>query len=494
MVKRLNMSMRNLKLTTTLPLIWAMLICGSALFWAPPVQAQRVTVSEGISLRKDDYYQILGRYDNHYLVSTDNKYSLELTAIDEKMRILWSKELALDKRRSQVIGIVPHTRSFVVLYQYHRKGDYHLKAHRYDSNGLLLDSITLSTYEESFYTPDSRMEVSEDKSKAIVYQIEKQSWMEVQCIDLSNLAMAWTARVSIDAFSFFREFRSLIIDNKGIMHLIMEQNNRRSRLEDHSLNLVEYGPGMISPLTRQVSLGGFLSRQMQFTYDNKHRRLAGVGLEAERDRSRSPGYFYFYIPQDSRDSFRLIRKPFPEEVLARMGEDDAAKEQSLEDMEIRQVLLREDGGVVILMEESRKYERNTSGQNFQFGPTGGRFIVDYYYEDLYITSMGEDANMDWHAVLPKKQFSQDDDGLFSSVFLMTAPDQIRLIFNDEIAYENTVSAYQVNWTGEVVRNSILSTDYQKLKIIFRESVQTGIYELLVPSERSNKLKIVRIEF
>ncbi len=108
--------------------------------------------------------------------------------------------------------------------------------------------------------------------------------------------------------------------------------------------------------------------------------------------------------------------------------------------------------------------------------------------------MGEDASLDWHAVLPKKQSSQDDDGLFSSCFMMTAPDQLRLIFNDEIAYENTVSAYQVDWRGEVVRNSILSTDYQKLKIIFREAVQTGVYELLVPSERSNKLKIVRIEF
>lgn len=474
---------------------WNPLILSFILLWLVlPVLAQRVTVSEGISLRKDDYYQILGRYNDRYLVSTDNDYSLELTCLDEKMRVLWTKDLELDKRLTQVIGIIPQAQSFVVLYQYHRKGDHFMKAHRYTTDGLLSDSITLSTYKESFYTPDSRIEISEDKTKALVYQIEKQAWMEILCIDLTSLSQLWEARVSIDAFSFFKEFRTLIVDNAGKMHLVMEKDNRRSRLDDHSLELIEYGPGMISPLTRTVSLRDLLSRQIHFTYDNRHDRLVGVGLEADRDRDRSPGYFYFYVSDQALDSFKLIHQPFSDAVLGRMGDANSINEKGLEDLEILQVLLREDGGVVILMEESRKYERNISGQNFQFGPGSGRFTVDYYYEDLYITSMGEDASQDWHAVLPKKQYSQDDDGLFSSCYLMTAPDQIRLIFNDEIAYENTVSAYQVDWQGEVVRNSILSTDYQKLKIIFREAVQTGVYELLVPSERSNKLKIVRIEF
>ena len=492
--KQLYIGMRNLSDPGRNHIWRTLLVLLGVLVLGLPGMAQRVTVSEGITLRKDDYYQILGKYDNRYLVSTDNQYSLELTAMDEKMRIVWSKPLELDKRRSQVIGIVPQPDAIVVLYQYHRKGEFYLKAHRYDPNGLLLDSITLSTYTESFYTPDSRMEVSEDKTKALVYQIEKQAWMEVQCIDLNALRQLWTARISIDAFSFFREFRTLIVDNTGKMHLVLELDNRRSKLDEHSLELIEYGPQMVSPLTRRVSLSDLLSRQITFTFDNVHQRLTGAGLEAERDKTRARGYFYFYISDDALDSFKLISQSFPEEVLRRIGDATAVEEKSLEDMEIRKVLLRQDGGVVLFMEELRKYERNTAGQNFQFGPAGGRFIVDYYFEDIYVVSMGEDASLDWHAVLPKKQYSQDDDGLFSSFFTMTAPDQVRLIYNDEIAYENTVSAYQIDWKGEVVRNSILSTDYQKLKIIFREAVQTGVYELMVPSERSNKLKIVRIEF
>ncbi|MCF8238341.1 MAG: hypothetical protein K9I85_09325 [Saprospiraceae bacterium] len=486
--------MRNLNLLPS-PRPRDLLILSFIFLWlALPIMAQRVTVSEGISLRKDDFYQILGRYNDRYLISSDNDYSLELSCLDDKMRVLWTKELELDKRLTQVIGIIPQSQSIVVLYQYHRKGDYFLKAHRYTPDGLLSDSITLNTYKESFYTPDSRIEISEDKTKAIVYQVEKQAWIEIQGIDLNSLTNMWSARVSIDAFSFFKEFRALIVDNTGKMHLVMEKDNRRSRLDDHSLELIEFGPNMVSPLTRNISLRDLLSRQIHFTYDNRHHRLTGVGLESDRDQSWSKGYFYFYISDEVVDTFKLIKQPFSEAVLSRMGDANAVNDKGIEDLEIIQVQLREDGGVVILMEESRKYERNTSGQNFQFGPGSGRFTVDYYYEDLYITSMGEDASLDWHAVLPKKQYSQDDDGLFSSCYIMTAPDHLRLIYNDEIAYENTVSAYQVDWQGEVVRNSILSTDYQKLKIIFREAVQTGVYELLVPSERSNKLKIVRIEF
>ncbi len=355
--------MRNLILQPSLR-PWNPLILSFILLWLTlPAMAQRVTVSEGISLRKDAFYQILGRYDDRYLVSTDNDYSLELTCLDEKMRVMWTKELDLDKRLTQVIGIIPQPQSIVVLYQFHRKGDYFLKAHRYTTDGLLSDSITLSTYKESFYTPDSRLEISEDKTKALVYQVEKQAWIEIQAIDLKTLSSMWTARVAIDAFSFFKEFRSLIMDNTGKMHLVMEKDNRRSRLDDHSLELIEYGPGMISPLTRNVSLRDLLSRQIHFTYDNRHQRLTGVGLEADRDRSWSPGYFYFYVSDRELDSFKLIHQPFSEAVIGRMGDANSVSEKGLEDLEILQVQLREDGGVVILMEESRKYERNTSGQN-----------------------------------------------------------------------------------------------------------------------------------
>jgi hypothetical protein len=463
-------------------------------FGSSAVIAQRVSVSEAIAVKKDDYYQILGKIKDLMLFSTDNGYTLDLMAFDEKLRLLWKKELELDKRRTQVIGVIPHATGFSVIYQYSRKGDNYLKAHRYSETGILQDSLTLSQFEQSYNPPDCRMVLSEDHSKALIYFVEKQERLNVQTIDLTSLSKIWTTHVAIEASTFFRHFRSLILDNHGKMYLLLEKDSKRSKSEEHRLELIQFFTGDISPMSRHISLENLASQKVKFVYDNLNDRLVGIGLTVDKNPENATGLFCFYLDQLTEGVFELHQMPFSPEINRKMTGTNDETNKGLEDLEIREILLRKDGGIVIILEEVRRLERNIAGQQFQFGPGGSRYIVDYYYEDLMVVSIGPNGAIDWQEVFPKKQYSQDDDGLYSSTLLMTAPDQIRLVFNDEIAYENTVSAYTIDHTGALERSSILSTDYQKLKLIFREGMQTGVYEVLVPSERGGKIKLVKVEF
>lgn len=458
------------------------------------LSAQKVTVSDAISLRKDDFYQILGRIGDRILLHSDNGYSLELLSFDDRLRLLSKKELELDKRRTHILGLVPAQQQFALVYQYTRKGELFVKAHRYDGSGVLQDSASVITFPPGVSSPDCRMVVSDDGGVALLYFTEKQTWLHAYALDLRTLELLWSSRLAIDSYSFYKQFRSLLVDNAGRMHLVLEKEARKATGDLASLELVQFGPGYTVPLSRHISLEGLQPARFKFVYDNRHQRLTGLGLFTERQPSRSHGLFCFFLDDQSEGGFEIYQHPFREEVSRKLTGNPEAFRKGLEDLDIRDVLLREDGGVVVFAEESRRVERNIAGQQFQFSPAGGRFIVDHYFEDLLVTSFGPGGQLDWQEVLPKKQYSQDDDGLYSSVFLMTAPDQVRLLFNDEIAYENTVSAYTLNHRGQLDRISVLSTDYQKLKLIFRESVQTGVYELLVPSERSGKVRLVKIEF
>jgi len=84
--------------------------------------------------------------------------------------------------------------------------------------------------------------------------------------------------------------------------------------------------------------------------------------------------------------------------------------------------------------------------------------------------------------------------VFSSYFLFKTPSRLRIIYNDEIKRNNTVSEYVMDPLGNFERNSLLSTEYQKLKLRFRDAVQTSSNTLLVPSERNFKLSLVKIEY
>jgi hypothetical protein len=150
--------------------------------------------------------------------------------------------------------------------------------------------------------------------------------------------------------------------------------------------------------------------------------------------------------------------------------------------------------VLMIAERNRQLERRTGSTNRAFFDGGVRYIVDYYYDDMFMVSFNPDGKTHWKTILHKKQYSQDDNGVFSSFFLYKNPTNLRLLFNDEIKYENTVSEYVVNGSGDFERKSLLNTENLELKLRFRDALQVSATEIIVASERRNRLKLVKLQY
>ena len=151
------------------------------------------------------------------------------------------------------------------------------------------------------------------------------------------------------------------------------------------------------------------------------------------------------------------------------------------------------------MELYKEFSRRSSYGNSvssrgNFGPNARRGWVDYYNEDIIVTSFSADKTVDWTKILYKKQFSQDDEAIFSSYFIMKTPSRLRLVYNDEIKRSNTVSEYIMDPGGWIKRNSLLSTSQQDLKLRFRDALQISSNEIIVPSETNYNLSLVKITY
>ena len=68
------------------------------------------------------------------------------------------------------------------------------------------------------------------------------------------------------------------------------------------------------------------------------------------------------------------------------------------------------------------------------------------------------------------------------------------MYNDEIKNNNTVSEYVLDPLGNTERKSVLSTEYQNLRLRFSQAIQTGSASLIVPSEKNWKMNMVKIEY
>jgi len=235
---------------------------------------------------------------------------------------------------------------------------------------------------------------------------------------------------------------------------------------------------------------------MLFEYDNLNDNIVGAGLYSEKNRGRATGYFFLKVSANDTDKIDLDFKPFKDKFVSDFLGKRIKDNKGIPETVVKDIVLRRDGGVIMIAERNKLLERqmSPSARGSYIGEDGRGYIVDYHFEDIMMISMHPDGETHWETILPKRQYSQDDDAIFSSFFLLKTPTALRLLFNDDIKYENTVSEYVIRGNGEYDRNSVLSTFNQKIQLRFQDALQVAAKTLVVPSERKSKLRLVKVDF
>jgi hypothetical protein len=458
--------------------------------------AQKLTISEPIPMRSDLTFDILGEMRGRTLLfRNQNGNAFKIQAFDQDMHKDWSKELELDRRSPKIIEVAPLDTVFTVLYHYKDRSNTILKAHKYGPGANLLDSTTIMNLGLIFYTPNFEVVHSEDRSKSLIFYSEKQDIIKVLCFDHQRMEMLWQTIVKPMDFNYFQNFRHMVVNNRGDMFMVLERNNYRSKREEHQFEIYAYGVASKRLRTIRVPMPEKLTFDASFIYDHLNGHLTATGLYSDKNLGRADGFFFFKMDVKSTEGFLLAMQPFEASFITNLLGKKADKAKGVPEAEVRDVVLRRDGGVLLIGERTRGFQRNAGNVNQTFyNMGGGRFAVDFYYDEIFVISIHPDGTKHWSTVMHKKQFSQDDDGVYSSFFLLRSASTLHFLFNDEIKYENTVSEYILKGNGKFKRKSLMSTENLKLRLRFRNAVQVGVDTLIIPSERRNRLKLVRMVY
>ncbi len=456
--------------------------------------AQVITVSDDIQLRNDAAYEIIGDLKGRLLLFRDRATDFQVQAFNEKMREVWSKDLELDKRLPVVLGLVPTEEDFTLFYRFRQKSHTVLKMHKYDPAANLVDSTTIKDYGYLFFTPDFEMVRSQDKSKVLIYYVEKQKIIHALSFDVLNQQLLWDQTFQPEDFDYSRDILHTVVDDDGNAYMIFEKNNLKYKRDPHYYEVHQYiGEG--NQYSRfNIALDGKLTYDVHFKFDNINKALKAGGLYAENNPGRATGYFYLSIPRNSSEAYRLNFDAFTDEFVTTLMGKEVNDHKGIMESSIQDIVLRQDGGILLIGERNRQYERRLASTNRLGYDSYNRYIVDYFYDDLFIISVHPDGAPHWQQVLPKKQYSQDDEGVYSSYFLFKTPSRLRFLFNDEIRQENTVSEYVINGHGEYDRNSVLSTENLQMRLRFRDATQTSARQIIIPSERRSQLRLIKVEY
>jgi hypothetical protein len=455
---------------------------------------QIVTVSEPMTLRNDASYDLLGNIKGNILLFRDQLTEFKVQCFNEDLKQIWEKEIELDKKRPQITGILPSKNDFSVLYQYKIKGNSMLKCHKYDAGANLVDSVLVKNYGDLFYTPNLEIIRSDDRSKILAHYFERPNEFHVLVFDVEKMEFLWEKDFLLDDLNYDEDFQQILVGNDGTMQLIIEKNNRKIKQEEHIFEIFSYGIETdFSTVRYTVEMKDHLTYDVYFAYDNLNKHLVAGGLYSLEHRGRAEGSYYLNVDPKDPSNLTLTFHPFGNEFVATLLEKSKNKNKGIPEVSVQEVVLRRDGGILLIGELNKISERTNAGPSSYYG-RGSTNIRDYYYDDLFVISIHPNGNIHWTNVMHKKQFSQDDGAIYSSYFLAKTSSALRVIFNDEIKYENTVSEYVIKGNGEHDRNSVMSTENQQLRLRFRDSIQTGSDEIIIPSERRNRLKLVKVIF
>lgn len=472
------------KLTTLL------LLC----FGLVTMLAQSVTISDDFSIRNDNGYEILGKYRDYTLLFREKEDAVDIVAFDEQMRIKWQKPLGLDLQRSQMLDAIGNKEYFSLIYKTKTKTSNVIKICRYDANAAFIDSLTLQ--KERASSLNFRSIYSENKKTVLIYGIENNAKIDATVIDLDNMKILWQKSLNFKEYGQRLEQDNIIITNKGLLYLVIEGENNGGLFSSNNLPFYFIKLDGGTNQTFSHILNDHTIYNYLFKYDNKNEQLVGYAAASEKNKNRITGTLL--LQQLLSEQPKITFHYFDEETLAAITGKKTAVNKGLSDIVIQEIAFRKDGGVVAIFEEYRKYARNMGSmamRPYGMGDPGlGRMTVDYYYDGIIAVSTNPDGTKQWEKVLSKKQFSQDDDGVFSSYGLLKTPSGLRFIFNDEIKNETTTSEYVLVGSGEADRHNLFNTAKQNISLRFRDGLQVASEEFIVPSEHRGHLRLVRIRF
>ncbi|MEP6795238.1 MAG: hypothetical protein ABJB16_12990 [Saprospiraceae bacterium] len=451
---------------------------------------QSITISEELALRNDYDYTILGWVSGDLLLFRDRGHQFFIQAFDEELHLKWEREIVLSPHRADIIGVVSHPDRINIIYGIRDKGDYYIRHSSFDHSITLVDTMTLGIVENIFITPRVQMVSSEDENKVVVYR-EDGEGLHLISYDLNTRSVLWQNTLKLPGGGFQRDYRSIEVSNSGEFYLTIEPDKFLQKVQ--SLDVFSSLPGAEEFVHETINMGEQQVYDYYTQFDNLHHDLVITGLYSDRNVARAQGFYFVRYQPGIDQTVHLL--PFDESLLSEVNGKEVAISKGLSDFNVQKVALREDGGVVVIAELNKEFSRRSSlpirRDNGTFGRGGW---VDYYYEDLILFAINPDGTPHWKKVLRKRQYSQDDDAIYSSFFLFKTPARLRFLFNDEIKQENTVGGYEVTGTGYVERKTVFNTDYQRLKLRFKDGIQVAYNECIVPSERNNRLNLVRIQY
>lgn len=477
------------------------------LFIGTEICAQKVVFSRPQRLpTKVAEYEIVGKTNMGLAIHKSGTRYNELEMFDlTTMKTKWTKEMDLGDKKAKVLEIIGYKEDLIILFTIKHKNETVLYARKTTPELQALgDDVELDRVLRKFgtYGFDFFVDISKDKSHINIlrHNFNFSGLEGIDCI-LINTKLRVLSKKNIPIEDRPNVFDKSFLSNDGVIFLGMGNTKRtllNNQAQYESLKILQYNYKKDELKFNRIEKGEFLINEVDFDVDDKNNRVVMAGFFSKKQATISDGYLFISID--------LKKNKITDQVFAPFSADFTQKIESIKgyrsrkkatNLNINKLIIRNDGGVLIVAESAYSTSRSVTRSAFDtyYNSRRNVEVTNHYYDDIIVLSIHPDGKLFWDNVLRKKQYSEDDEGYFSSFGVVNIRSALNLIFNEEITKNTTVNGYVLDAKGDYKIQSLVSVRDYDLMMAPQYSKQLSFSEVILPAfNNRNEFMLAKISF
>ena len=488
----------------------------------PGTYSQNITFSE-----LDDHdnpkmaYEIIGRFDHHYLVYKSEKRKHFICIYDESMKWVESKALDIIPDKIIDLDIVKSKDRFHIVWEEQHGCVISCYAATFNPDAALMYQPVLLDTTEISWTSEKKIYTtvySDDKSKLLIYKryVKKGD-------------MVWSAKTynnefqQMDSIRYVAPFNKrknymtdAVVDNAGNIYWVIQ--NRNSNYQPYEeLSSYIHRSGVQGFESFKLALNGKRLLQASLKVDNYHARCLVTSGFSEGTKYREDGVFLGMTDSVSANisqSDFLRYSDSIKTVLKRAGSGSSYDEA---DMKPLSLIVKKNGSLVLIEEDA--YDETISALNpFNngsiMGNNGMYSPYDYYYSpyqssfynrnfgrnnkryncnNINVIQIDSSLQNHWLRVISKSQYAEDDES-FLSFMMMIQSKEIHFVYIGNQNQRHILTHVGIASNGDVNRYPTLRGSGNEYDFLPRYGKQTGANTFVVPYIYNNRLGFAKVEF
>ena len=462
--------------------------------------AQKVEVSNPYKLpTKTSKFRIVGKNNDGIVVRLFGQEDV-IDVFDETFRLVTTRTIDFKNQTGLFQYITLNKAGAVIFYLQQDKKYSVLYAQPVNSKfveigkPVLLDTIF---DKRDLVASNLRFKQSVDQSYLMIYYpyFTGSKLDGVKYIGLDNgLQKLYDKTIPFNRNEKELEESKSFIDNKGNAFLVLKPESEGESNKYDIFRMSSTGDFTTYGIITQKAIFG----EPSFEIDNKNGNLVFCAFYNDSRRAEEAANGVVYSSYDPANGTALKSSyiPFSKQFITDLTNRETPDKGKLYTFTIKRIMLRNDGGAMILAESFIKDTHETPlAIGFQASAYNNyRTSNIFQFNDIIAFSITPDAQIQWYSVMRKKQASEDDNGAYSSFMTMNEKDRLRFMYLDDISTSGSLGEYVLTSDGKNSRDILLNQEEKEVMLLPKMGRQVAPNEVILPSYMNGLLRLVKITF